>query len=329
MAAAAEGRPALGGTEARAAQLAGRGADGEPMTAPLSSLPPDSTSVGATSSVGVPNGTPGLTVVYVAYGIDRLQLDWIPADTPVIVVRNDNRLAAPDRADVLVLDPGSNLGFGAAINRALALVETPRVLLCNPDTDLRPEHFEALAAAPVDELVALPLVQPDGTATSVINGYWGPVAFVATALRLGRLAPRGGMARRLLAPLLGRWGRAHRASLGNEAGTWPLTERWATAAVLALPVAEVRTVGGFDDAYFLYYEDADLQQRLAARFPDLMLRLLDGAPGVHEVGACAIDQRSAVARHRRAAAVVYARRQPGVRWGLAAQVVAMAERWQR
>ena len=110
------------------------------------------------------------------------------------------------------------------------------------------------------------------------------------------------------------------------AGTWSLTERWATAAVLALPLVEVRAVGGFDDAYFLYYEDADLQQRLAARFPHLRLRLLDGRPGVHEVGGSATGERSAVARHRRAAAVVYARRQSGLRWRLAALVVALIER---
>lgn len=309
------------------------------MTTPLSSSsgpPPaapgpgdDAVDASADGLGDAEPGDAGLTVVYVAYGVDRLQLDWLPAETPVVVVRNDDRLAPPDRAGVVVVEPGANLGFGAAINRALALVETPRVLLCNPDTDLSRAHFDTMAASPADELVALPLVQPDGTANSVINGYWGPVAFVATALRLGRFAPRHGVVRRLLAPLLGRWGRAHRASLDNEAGSWSLADRWATAAVLALPVAEVRAVGGFDDAYFLYYEDADLQQRLAARFPHLRLRLLDGPPGVHEVGGSATGERSAVARHRRAAAVIYARRQPGLCWRLAALVVAAAERLQR
>ncbi|MEM9132215.1 MAG: hypothetical protein AAF962_12830 [Actinomycetota bacterium] len=296
------------------------------MTTPTPSSLAGSAPDGAPGPHGAAERHRGLTVVYVAYGVDRLQLDWIPAGTPVIVVCNDDRLTPPERPGLVVIDPGTNLGFGAAVNRALDRVDTPRILLCNPDTDLDREHFDALATSPTGELVALPLVEMDGTANSVINGYWGPVAFVATALRLGRFAPRDGLVRRLLTPLLGRWGRAHRASLDNEAGTWPLAERWATAAVLALPVAEVRAVGGFDDAYFLYYEDADLQQRLAARFPHLRLRLLDSTPGVHEVGGSATGERSAVARHRRAAAVVYARRQPGVRWRLAALAVAAADR---
>ncbi|MEM8924377.1 MAG: hypothetical protein AAGD35_12820 [Actinomycetota bacterium] len=261
-----------------------------------------------------------ITVVYVAYGVDELDLGWIPAETPVVVVHNDERLATPDRSGVVGIDAGGNVGFGAAVNRALSAVTTSRLVLCNPDTALAPHHFAALAAAPPDHLAAVPLVEPDGTPNSVINQYWSPAAFLATALRLGRLAPRGGRLRPLLLRALGHWGRAHRASLigdGPATGSWPLDRRWASAAVLAVPVEPLRAVGGFDDAYFLYYEDVDLQQRLAARFPALRIHLLDVAPGLHLVGGSGGGVRGTVARHRRNAAAEYASRQPGRGWRLA------------
>ena len=270
-----------------------------------------------------------LTVVYVAYGIDRLNLDWIPGETSVVIVHNDERLATPERPGTVSLRPGANLGFGAGVNRALEVVTTPRVLLCNPDTRLAPAHFTALAGAPPDDVAAVPLVEPDGTPNSVINRYWHPMAFTATALRLGRFAPRGSARRSVLTRSLGRWGRSHRDSLHHVAGSWPLVERWATAAVVAAPTEALRAIGGFDDDYFLYYEDVDLQQRLARRFPTMRVHLLDVEPAIHEVGGSDSGPASPVARHRLHAALTYARRQDGAAWAMAGALVAVAAGWRR
>ena len=264
-----------------------------------------------------------LTVVYVAYGIDRLNLDWIPSETSVVIVHNDERLQASDRPETVSIHPGANLGFGAGVNRALEVVTTPRVVLCNPDTRLAPAHFTALAEAPPDDVAAVPLIERDGTPNSVINQYWHPMAFTATALRLGRFAPRGSVLRSLSTRLLGRWGRSHRDSLEHVAGSWPLVERWATAAVLAAPTEALRAIGGFDDEYFLYYEDVDLQQRLARRFPAMRVHLLDVEPAIHEVGGSDSGLASPVARHRLNAALTYARRQDGAAWAAAAVFIAL------
>jgi len=265
------------------------------------------------------------SVVYVAYGVDRLDLDWIPAETPVFVVHNDHRLPAQTgRPGVIDLGDGTNLGFGAAINTALSHIQTPRVVLCNPDTRLEPDHFAALVDAAETELVTIPLVEENGVPNSVVNSYWNPPAFFFTARCLGRFAPRGGALRRVVAPLLGGWGRNHTSSLAQHAGSWPLSERWASAAVLSLPTEVLRSVGGFDDSFFLYYEDTDLQQPLARADSTLRLRLADVAPGIHLVGGSAHDEiggAAEVARHRRVSARTYASRQGGLAWRIAAALV--------
>ncbi len=270
------------------------------------------------------------TVVYVSYGTDRLDLSWIPDDTTVVVVHNDDRLAdsACAHDGVIHIRPDRNVGFGAGINLALPVVRTRRVILCNPDTRLDATHFAALDDADDETIVAVPLVEPNGVPNAIVNPYWNAPAFLATAWRLGRWAPRGGRRLRLVAPLLGRWGRAHGEALTLTPGEWPIAHRWLSAAVVSMPVDALRSVGGFDESYFLYFEDADLHQRLTRAMPDLRVRLADLPPGRHEVGGCARGRNEArvAARHRRRSARTYAARQPGVAWRLAEALLSVGPR---
>src|SRR4051812_9413167 len=105
---------------------------------------------GATVPAGrySPMPVPSATAVYVAYAIDRLDVGWLPDDTPVVVVHNDDRL--PEDAvggAVTHVRPGGNVGFGAGVNAALPYVATDRVVLLNPDTELRDVHWRALTDA--------------------------------------------------------------------------------------------------------------------------------------------------------------------------------------
>src|SRR5207302_134374 len=130
---------------------------------------------------------------------------------------NDDSLdpASVPRRAVVHLRGGGNVGFGAAVNAALPRVATRRVVLCNPDTMLRAEHWDALDGGGEDDVVVIPLREADGTPTSVVNRYPSALSLLLSAYRAGRLAPRGGTPRRLLTPLLGSWGREHAASLGT------------------------------------------------------------------------------------------------------------------
>jgi N-acetylglucosaminyl-diphospho-decaprenol L-rhamnosyltransferase len=269
------------------------------------------------------------TVLMVTYGLSSIQLDWIPDDVDVVVVHNDDRLhpSSVRHPRARHLHPGRNLGFGAGMNLALSDVTTDRVILCNPDTRLAPLHFEALDNADDATIVAIPLVEDDGTPNAVVNPYWSVPAFFATAWRVGRFVPRDSRGRALAARLLGSNGGAHVEALAHRPGRWPLSERWVSGAVFSMPTASMRAVGGFDEDFFLYFEDAALQQRLARVDPSLMVELKAVAPARHAVGGSVGEAETrVVARHRRSSARTYASRQPGIGWRLAQASLAVGAR---
>ena len=76
----------------------------------------------------------------------------------------------------------------------------------------------------------------------------------------------------------------HRAvghDLDAERGSGMVPVDWVSGAVLLLPLALVRAAGGFDEGYFMYTEEVDLQLRLRrAGIP----ALLDAELEVRHVG---------------------------------------------
>lgn len=268
-----------------------------------------------------------MTAVFVAYATPEIDLDWIAPDADVVIVHNDraldrDRLSHPR---VRHLDTGGNLGFGAAVNRALPDVHSDRVVLCNPDVTLTRAHWNALVTAAPGEIVTVPLVDAEGRPTSVVSRYPTPFAHLGSGLRLGCLAPRGSLRRRVVASGFGRWGRAHNASLRSPVGAWPLTARWASGAVLSIDTERLRELAGFDERYFLYYEDVDLCRRLAAAHPESIVRVAGVPAGVHAVGGAGAAS-SAGEAHRLDAALRYARRQTGVRWRITSRILARRAR---
>lgn len=256
---------------------------------------------------------PPVSVVIVTFGLDVLDLRFVPPDTPIVLVHNDDRL---DDDSVLTgpsppiehLRGHGNVGFGAGANLGLSRVGTGRVVFCNPDASLTEEHWSVLAAGAVDELVSVPMVDDDGRPASVINPYPTPIALLLTGYRVGRFAARGTTRRRALEHLLGRWGAAHAASSSPRRG--PLTTAWCSGAVLSVDAERVRAIGGFDEGYFLYFEDVDLCRRLGDRFPDMCAHVPPVPPAQHTVGGTAGQGRArmAVERHLVASAIRYAER---------------------
>jgi N-acetylglucosaminyl-diphospho-decaprenol L-rhamnosyltransferase len=129
-----------------------------------------------------------------------------------------------------VLAHGRNLGFGAANNRALALVKTPFALLLNPDCEMTQQALQELLAAADD--------------------------FKDAAV----LAPQL-MASEDRAEVNYRWPSAIWTSRG-PAAEGPLCVGFVCGAVMLLRMERMTTVGFFDERFFLYYEDDDLCLRL-------------------------------------------------------------------
>lgn len=271
----------------------------------------------ATGSPNVPCDATA-TLMYVSYASPNLDTSFVPEGTPLVVVHNDTSLPESSLPTHTVhIRPGNNVGFGAGVNLALAQVTTRRAVVCNPDALLMPEHWQLLSGGEDDIVTVIPLVDAKGRPTSVVNRYPTPSTLLLSGYRAGRLVPRGGM-RRLLAPVLGSWGRAHRESLDARTGRtrWPLTEYWFSGAVFSAATSRLRAVEGFDERYFLYYEDIDLSRRLAERFPSMSIVMPDVAPGSHLVGGAVVspEARRQVERVRLASAIAYARQRPGLGW---------------
>jgi N-acetylglucosaminyl-diphospho-decaprenol L-rhamnosyltransferase len=274
--------------------------------------------------------TATVTAVFVAYATPKLDLSWIPASVPVVVVHNDRSLELPSTAHPLVREVFSdvNLGFGAAVNVALEGVTAERVVVCNPDVAFRAEHWDALAAGEPGEVRTVPLVDGLGKATWVVNPYPTPVSLLLTGYRVGRLLRRWPALRRRAGARLGTWGQEHVRLRSVEGGSWPLTSHWVSGAAFSVDTERMRAVGGFDDRYFLYLEDIDLCARLADRYPDMLATVAPVTPAVHAVGGSAPDRRSrrVVDRHHLASCRRYAAGRPGAAWR-ACSLLLLPRRW--
>lgn len=173
------------------------------------------------------------------------------ADDTVALVRS----LAPD---AVVVPTGRNAGYAAGVNAALGAAADwaggyAAVLVCNPDTRMRPGCAEAL----VD---ALDVPLPDGA----VVGITVPLLFEdgdpATPLPSLRREPS--VSRALGEAVLGnrRAGRFPRWSeLVTDPAAYarPTRADWATGALMALSAACVEACGSWDESFFLYSEETE------------------------------------------------------------------------
>lgn len=255
---------------------------------------------------------PPIGIVVVTFGLDELDLRSAPANAQVVLVHNDDRLDvarirhSPEHEIVHVRGHG-NVGFGAGANLGVERVRGTRVVFCNPDATLAEAHWAALADASPDEVVSVPMIDDDGRPASVVNDYPTPLTLVLTGYRVGRLARRGSATRAAMERLLGNWGREHAAS--TKPLVRPLSDAWCSGAILSVDVERFRAAGGFDEGYFLYFEDTDFCRRLGERFPGMRVRVADVEPARHAVGGSARSRpaRRASERHLVSSGMRYAR----------------------
>jgi GT2 family glycosyltransferase len=178
-------------------------------------------------------------------------------------------------------------------------------------------------------VVTVPRVDGTGGPTTVCSAYPTPLSHLASGYRLGRWFSRGSRARSFVSRALGAWGRAQDETLHSPVGTWPLSERWVSGALLSVAATRIRAIGGFDDSYFLYYEDVDLSSRLAAAHPTMRAVVADVEAGVHAVGGTAAGESSRVERIRLDSAIRWASRQPGFGWSACAVLLRLRTRFAR
>jgi N-acetylglucosaminyl-diphospho-decaprenol L-rhamnosyltransferase len=268
--------------------------------------------------------------IYVTYATAHLDLDWMPKAAPVFVVHNDRspEESAVGHPSVTHLHPATNLGFGGGVNLALDQVEAGRVVLANPDMLVSGEHWDALTTATDDEVVVVPQTDDRGTPTSVVNLYPSPPAMLAAGLRLGRALPRGSATRQRLARLLGAWGREHEALQEAVGGSWPLSDYWASAALVSFPTERLKSVRGFDSGFFLYMEDVDLCRRIGRKYPEMSIRMASTRPATHRVGGSAVGpaERARIESARLTSVRRFCAGQGGVAWRVVSTALAARQR---
>ncbi len=269
---------------------------------------------------------PGASVIFIAYGIESVDMSWIPEIAPVLVVHNDGLLPeSACRSGCIHINPGENVGFGRGVNLALEKVATTRVIICNPDVALTPVHWDALTAGEGNEIVTVPLVDSDGGRKASAFPYPSPTLLVLGITRAIKIAPAGTVRRKILVRVLGDWGQTRKWSIAQPPGDYPLATWWASGAVMSFGTRMLKDVDGFDPNYFLYLEDTDLCRRIAKTVGSVALVIADTPPAIHQVGGSARTpaDRQRVALERWRSARRYASTEKGVRWRLAGSLLSI------
>ena len=170
----------------------------------------------------------------------------------VVVVDNASSDGSPARLEAAdsaarVVRTGANLGYGAGVNRGLAMVDAEHVVVCNPDVMVHAgalaELARALDADPALALVGPSLVDGQGVRYPSARRFpsWLDAAGHAV---LGTVAPDNPFTRRY-----------RMTDLDLDAVT---RVDWVSGACFMARRAALAELHGFDERYFMYLEDVDL-----------------------------------------------------------------------
>lgn len=214
----------------------------------------------------------------------------------VVVVDNASTDGTAERVRLehpwvrLVARP-DNRGFAASVNEGVALTRAEHVLVLNPDTEVPPDCLSLLALArqrsPEAGAIGFRHVDGDGLFQLSI-GLWPSFATELLRRMVQRRLDAGDRSLRAACELFLR-------------RTRPVA--WASGSALLVRRDAFGAIGGFDEGYFLYFEDLDLCLRLWRA----------GLPVVYEPAMTVVHYRGRSAR-RAPARVAQAYRESQLRF---------------
>lgn len=173
------------------------------------------------------------------------------APTRMLAVDNlsvDDTVDQAREAGFDVLETGTNDGFGAGCNAGLRVTSTEFVLFCNPDVRPSRTALERLSATLMSTTHA-------AIAGAVLGKNLQPRSFSRISKNVAGFLPASlvGGAKRLKGKAPATHSDAH------------LVVDYVEGAFLLCRVAALRSVEGFDERFFLYFEEEDLSRRLDER----------------------------------------------------------------
>jgi N-acetylglucosaminyl-diphospho-decaprenol L-rhamnosyltransferase len=203
-------------------------------------------------------------VVTVSYGSEEVLSRFFPSlaeasERELVVVVADNKPAAggpvrelADRFAARYVPLPANPGYGSAMNAGVAALpdDVRWILLTNPDIEISPGAIDRL----------LEVGESDGSIGAV-----GPLVMTDGAVYpSARTIPslRNGIGHALFASIWPKnpWSARYHSDTAN-----PPHERdagWLSGSCLLVRREAFAALGGFDDGYFMYFEDVDLGYRL-------------------------------------------------------------------
>ncbi len=163
------------------------------------------------------------------------------------------RPVIPDRLDVELIRSPANVGFSRGCNLAAGRSDADLLLFLNPDTEVMPDTLDACArfmgssAATRCGALGVQLLDRDGVLQKTCSRFPTPAQLLGQSLGLGALSSG-----RIAGPFMTDWDHRETRVVDQVMGAFMLMPR---------PVFE--RLGGFDEDFFLYFEDVDLCLRLA------------------------------------------------------------------
>lgn len=177
--------------------------------------------------------------------------------TRVIVVDNAstdgslNEGADIEGLDLLEIRNSANMGFAAACNQGAVAGSSDYILFLNPDTELQPGSLTTPVAFMEDEgndrvaIAGVQLIDESGRVTRSCSRFPTPRLLLNQALGLDRILPG-------LAPgmMMNEWDHGDTRVVDQVMGAFLMIRR-----------SVFEQLGGFDERFFVYFEDVDLSLR--------------------------------------------------------------------
>jgi GT2 family glycosyltransferase len=198
--------------------------------------------------------------------------------------------------EVRLLRNAVNVGFGRGINQGVAASSAPVVLIMNPDCRLTPGAIAAmcgeLQSHPTCAVVGPRVLDPDGSVQGsargdpdMLTGVFGRTGLLRSFFPTSAAATRNVVTERV------------------ANGEPSVVVDWVSGACMLVRRSAFDLVRGFDERYFMYWEDADLCRRLRSRGFDV--RYAPAATAVHRVGHSSQTARAASIKAFHASAYRY------------------------
>jgi GT2 family glycosyltransferase len=179
----------------------------------------------------------------------------------ITVVDHESDLAAAARVSgmfpwITMVERTTNEGFATGVNLGVRGSSAPFLLLLNPDCVADGEAITALVAfaqsRPEAAVIGPRILNADGSVQGSARRFPGLSTFVAgRSSWLTRAFPDNP---------LSRWNLPGRTERGGS-----MVVDWVSGACMLIRRAAFEQVGGMDERFFLYWEDADFCRRLAQR----------------------------------------------------------------